>query len=83
MRAKRSSFIINIIETPNGFSIVEGTEQLNKPEGIVTNQGQTHPSSTISNAQSSHTVPLKDYKPVFKSMTESKLETNLIFLKRE
>jgi hypothetical protein len=29
-RAKRSSFIINIVETANGYSMVEGAELLNR-----------------------------------------------------
>lgn len=30
MRDRRGSLVINLIETPNGFSIVEGSELLNK-----------------------------------------------------
>jgi hypothetical protein len=64
LRAKRSSFVINVIETPNGFSIVEGTEQLNKPEG-----GQLQPIAPLPSTTSNpHAAPtFKEYKPVFKS----------------
>ena len=56
VRAKRSSFVINVMETPNGFSIVEGTELLNKAEGTHTNQPTSVPVSTTS-YQNSAPVP--------------------------
>jgi hypothetical protein len=65
LRAKRSSFIINVVETPNGFSIVEGTELLNKPDGGSANQQPQLPLSTSANPHSA--PPIKDYKPVYKS----------------
>lgn len=62
-RTKRSSYIINVVETPNGFSIVEGTELLNKPEGSATQQQSFQPSTQVHN----HPLPPREYKPVFKS----------------
>lgn len=81
LRAKRSSFIINVVETSSGFSIVEGTELLNKPEGANTNQQSTIPISTSTNQHS--IPPPKEYKPVFKSIIPFYSETNLVFLRKK
>jgi hypothetical protein len=58
-RAKRSSFIINIVETANGFSIVEGTELLNRSEGAVTTQVQNYAPSTVNINHTSHSQAVK------------------------
>lgn len=65
MRAKRSSFVINVVETSNGFSVIEGIELLNKPEGIAASQQPLQPASTHHSAHS--VAAIKEYKPVFKS----------------
>lgn len=48
--AKRSQIIINLIETPAGYSIIEGTELLNKPQ----NQSQSTPNVQTSSAANAH-----------------------------
>lgn len=52
---KRSQIIINLIETPAGYSIIEGTELLNKPQ----NQSQT-----AANVQSSSAANVPQQQPV-------------------
>lgn len=60
MRDKRGSLVINLMETPNGFSIVEGTELLNRVAQSVEKQAQTAQTSSILNAVSSSTnLPLQ------------------------
>jgi hypothetical protein len=66
-RAKRSSFIINLIETVNGYSVVEGTDLLNKPEGNQQQQSLSAPINNVRNYQNAPQVNTKDFKPIFKS----------------
>ena len=50
-RTKRGNMLINLIETPAGYSVIEGTELLNRPPPppppIINNPPSNH--STIPN----------------------------------
>jgi hypothetical protein len=49
-RSKRGLMVINLIETPSGYSIIEGTELLNKV------QSQSSANNNVSQSQSASNV---------------------------
>lgn len=62
MRDKRGSLIVNLIETPYGFSIVEGSELINKPAQSIEKLTQTAQTSSLLNAMNSSNNILSQLK---------------------
>jgi hypothetical protein len=48
-RCKRGLMVINLIETPSGYSIIEGTELLNKVQSQISSNNHVSQSQSTSN----------------------------------
>ena len=79
-RSKRGSMTINLVETPTGYSIIEGTELLNKLNH--SNSSSNNPNSHLASSIQISTLPSqKEQKLTIKGTESPIIETNLLFLR--
>lgn len=72
--------MINLVETQTGYSIIEGTELLNKASH--SNSSSNNPNSHLASSIQISTLPSqKEQKLTIKGSKSSILETNLLFLR--